>query len=336
MFYTKFSFNFPIFLWLALLSIPYIVFRWYILKQNRLAYSPLQYAPKSNKTLYVTISKLVLEFFVFTTICIGIAGPYQVKEKNLIIEKGIDIALVIDVSASMQAEDFSPNRLESAKKVASEFIKNSASNRIGIYIFAQDVFTQTPLSTDHTVLLDLLDSISFKSIDHSTSGGTAIGDALLAASDSMIKSRMEKRGQAIILITDGENSHGVDPLIAAKYIKDNYINLYIIGMAADTPVAVNVDGKPYITPSGKPLVTSLDDTQLKEIAKQGDGKYYRAKTNSVLSEIFQELQRLEKSEIEIKKMENKIYFAPYLAYPAIVFYLLWFLIEVFLYRRPIR
>lgn len=301
-----------------------------------MSYAPLQYKTPANKRRIFLCLEYVLEALLLATLIIGIADPHKVSERSMIQEDGLDIALVLDVSASMQAADFAPNRLEAMKEIAKDFIKRSGGNRIGIYIFAQDTFTQTPLTTDHPVLLELLESISFKVIDHSESGGTAIGDALLSATDSLQKAKVLKRDQAIILITDGESSYGVDPILAAKYVKDLDIKLYAIGLAGEDPIEVYVEGKPYLTPSGKILVTSLDDKQLRQIAKTADGKFYRAKNKSVLSEVFSELGNLSKTPLEVKKTRLKHSYARYFAFAGMQIFFVWILIDGLFIRRPMR
>ncbi|HNA08677.1 MAG TPA: VWA domain-containing protein, partial [Leptospiraceae bacterium] len=165
------------------------------------SYAPLQYKTPHNKRINYLYASYLVEGLILISLIIGLSDPHTVTERNLIQEDGIDIALVLDVSASMQAADFKPNRLDAMKEIAKDFVKRSGGNRIGVYIFAQDTFTQTPLTTDHSVLIELIESISFKVIDHSESGGTAIGDALLATTDGLQKAKKPKRDQAIILIT---------------------------------------------------------------------------------------------------------------------------------------
>lgn len=333
---SEIHFSYPLVLWAIGLIPIYLYFRFLFLKKATVSYAPLQYKNPTNKRKIFLYLEYTLEVLLIATIVIGIADPHKVTERSMIQEDGLDIALVLDVSASMQAADFTPNRLEAMKEIGKDFIKRSGGNRIGIYIFAQDTFTQTPLTTDHAVLLELLESISFKVIDHSESGGTAIGDALLAATDSLQKAKVPKRDQAIILITDGESSYGVDPILAAKYVKDLGIRLYAIGLAGEDPIEVYVDGKPYLTPSGKILVTSLDDKQLRQVAKAADGKFYRAKNQSVLSEVFSELGNLSKTPLEVKKSKLKHSYTRYLAFAGMQVFFIWMLVDGLFIRRPMR
>ncbi|HNA08106.1 MAG TPA: VWA domain-containing protein, partial [Leptospiraceae bacterium] len=142
--------------------------------------------------------------------------------------------------------------------------------------------------------------------------------------------------QAIILITDGESSYGVDPILAAKYVLEQQIKLYVIGMAGEKPIEVYVEGRPYLTPSGKILVTSLDDKQLREIAKTANGKFYRAKNENVLAEIFSELGTLSRTPLEIKKSRLKHSYSRYFAFAGLQFFFLWMFVYGLLIRRPMR
>ena len=333
---SEIHFSYSSLLWALWLIPVYLYGRFFFFKKSVLSYAPLQYKTPQNKKMYFLYSEYFLESLLLACIIIGIADPHKVTERSMIKEDGLDIALVLDVSASMQAADFEPNRLEAMKVIGKDFIKRSGGNRIGIYIFAQDTFTQTPLTTDHAVLLELMDSISFRVIDHSESGGTAIGDALLAATDSLQKAKVVKRDQVIILITDGESSYGVDPILAAKYVKELGIKLYIIGLAGEEPIEVYAEGKPFLTPSGKVLVTSLDDKQLKQIAKTASGKYYRAKNQNVLAEVFSELSNLSKTPLEIKQSKRKHSYSRYIAFAGMQMFFLWILIDGLFVRRPMR
>ncbi|MEM7181858.1 MAG: VWA domain-containing protein [Spirochaetota bacterium] len=318
------------------LLIVYAYFRWKLLLQKSLAYAPLQLnAPKRKKFSWHQI-KLPLELLLLLVVFFSMSAPYKLLERNMVLDRGLDIVFSLDVSASMQASDFPPTRLEFLKKVTSNFIKKNTTNRMGVYVFARDTFTQTPLTTDHKILLELMRGITFAMIDHNKSGGTAIGDALLAATDTLVKQQKPNRDRVIILITDGENTHGVDPLLAARYVRANQVRLYIVGVAGDKPIEVYVAGRPYVTSSGAILKTSLDDTQLKEIAKEANGRYYRAKDASVLQKVFAELLTLEQTPIEIKKLSHKVTYSHYLALLSMLLFLIWFVLEGFLLRRPMR
>jgi Ca-activated chloride channel homolog len=325
---------------LLLLAIPFSL-AYFFLKQkyftqDKIKYPPLQHSNiKGSRVPWKGINNL-LESLIVVFVFLSLSGLHQTVERNSITEEGIDIIFALDVSASMQAADFPPTRLEFLKQITSSFIKKSSGNRIGIYIFAKDTFTQTPMTTDYPILLDLISGISYEMIDHSDSGGTAIGDCLLTAGDTLITNKKEKRDQVIILITDGENSDGVDPILSAKYLKDNDIRLYVVGVAGEEPISVFVNGSPYLTSTGEQLVTSLDDTQLKEIAATAGGRYYRAKDSDVLVAIFEELLTLEKAPLEVKKLYNRIDYSYLFSMPCFFLFILSLAIQFFFIRRPIR
>ncbi|MCB1179265.1 MAG: VWA domain-containing protein [Leptospiraceae bacterium] len=331
----KYSFTNPSLLYLLVLIIPFLLYRYQYNKYTSLKYSPLQFT-KSKRSNFRFYLLLVIETIMLAVAIIGAADPYKTEERSLIQDKGVDVALVLDVSASMQADDFDPTRMESMKDVSIEFVKRSSGHRIGVFIFAQEAFTQTPMTFDHKILIELIESINYGIIDHALGGGTAIGDALLSASESLIKNRVEGRDQAIILITDGENTFGTEPELAAKYLASNGIRLYIIGMAGEEPVPVTIDGYPFITTSGKQLITSLDDTSLKEIAKSGQGKYYRALDENGLNSIFHEISFLSNKPIEVEKMYNKITYSNKISLILLIIFIIWILFFGLMVRSPMR
>ena len=321
---------------LGLLIIPlYLVLRPRAWRSSALAYAPMQYRkPPAGGRLLVALH-LVLEVLLIGLLVLALCGPFRESRIELVEEEGLDVALTLDVSSSMMAGDFKPTRLEALKRIASDFVKRSGSNRVGVYLFAKDTFTQTPLTNDHAVLLELIDGISFTMIDHSVSGGTAIGDALLYTADNLLKFRIEERAQVIILVTDGESYDGADPVLGAHFVRDNGIRLTVIGIGGDEPVPVFIDGKPYITIEGKQLETRLDDEQLKTIAREGQGLYLRARSADILSEIFNELARLETTPLRSESLRLRTYYTAQASAGAAALFMLWLLMGMFL-RRPFR
>ncbi|MCB1143804.1 MAG: VWA domain-containing protein [Leptospiraceae bacterium] len=325
----------PYFFFLMIIVLPLIYYRYKYIMATSLQYGPLQEKKPKRKFSriygFLALEGLLLIAFVFT-----LSDPYRLNKRTSIIEKGYDIAFALDISASMQAADFKPNRLEALKKITKEFVTRSSGNRIGVYVFAKDIFTQSSPLLDHDILNNLIDAISYDMIDHSESGGTAVGDALLYVTESLSKIRENGRGQAIILITDGENSDGIDPILAAKYAASKDIRLYIIGLAGEEEIEVYVNGEPFITSDGSILKTSLDDNSLIGIADAANGKYFRAKNGFTLNSIFSELSQLEKSEIEVKQIASKESFLP--QFSILIFVLLFFRIGyiAFFLRRPFR
>lgn len=279
-------------------------------------------------------SGMILEAAAMSFLLLSLAGPYTKHTHQSIDEEGIDIALVLDISASMQAADFKPNRLEALKKTTAEFIKRSGQNRIGMYAFAGAVFTQTPLTSDHQALLELLAGLSYEMIDHADGGGTAIGDALVYALDSLRRSRIKERDQAIVLITDGESSSGMDPLQAAAMVQAENIKLFIIGMAGPEAVEVYVHGKPFITKNDEILKTSLDDKQLEAITRAANGRYFRAPDDTTLASLMADLSRLNRTPLQIRTLEQKIPRSGPFTALALGFFMLWLGWRSFLYRRP--
>ena len=319
-----------------ILIIPYIIFRIKIIKKSALAYAPVQYHRGSPVKQAAVFLQLFIEAVLLSILIIAMSGIYSESEREIIKEEGIDVALALDVSSSMQAADFPPNRLEALKKIAHNFVKRSGNNRIAVFAFAKDVFTQTPLTTDHLSILELLDGISYRIIDHSRSGGTAIGDALIMAGEGLLQNRIKDRDQVIILVTDGENNFGADPLLAARFVRANNIRFYVIGLGGDKPIQVFVDGKPFINVLGKPLMTSLDDTRLKSITETAGGRYFRAKTIHVLADIFSELARLERSPLEIETLHIRKYYTSSFALVLFLLFLSWLSLGGFVVRRPLR
>lgn len=320
---------------LALLALaaPHAFARYLIIKKSTLAYPPVQYRRSSGRIFILLIA---LEVLLISLAVLSFTGIHSESQQESIKEEGIDVALALDISASMQAADFPPNRLEALKKIAADFVRRGGSNRIAVYIFAKDVFTQTPLTTDHPVLLELLEGISYKMIDHSRSGGTSIGDALLLAGEGLLRNRVKKRDQVIILVTDGENNFGIDPLLAARFVRSKNIRFHVIGLGGDKPIQVFIDGKPFITSANTPLFTQLDDTQLKKITETAGGNYYRAKNVDVLADIFTELARLERTPLEVKVLRTRKYFTSSLALAVFVVFFAWLALMGFAVRRPLR
>ncbi|MBE7412100.1 MAG: VWA domain-containing protein [Leptospiraceae bacterium] len=321
---------------LGLLIIPlFFIYRVITLKNEFLRFPVIQ-AYENNKWKFPVIYiKPILESILLALFIIGVASPYSTLEKKGFEEKGIDVSLVLDISASMQASDFKPTRLDFMKEITLDFIKRSSKNRVSVIAFAGVVFTQSSLTNNHEILNELIQSLSFHSIEHNESGGTAIGDALLTSADQLIKNKTHSRDQVIILITDGENTTGVSPLLSAKYIYDNKIRLYVIGLGGIENIPVYVNNKPYLTPSGKVLTTSLQDDELKNIAKEASGKYFHAKNQSILTDIFNELTKLESTVIEVEGYKQKVSKNIYIAGLSFLIFL-FLLILNFSIRRPIK
>lgn len=328
------NFAAPLFGLLALLLPAYIFWRMRALARGAVPFAPLQYRPPRGFAAVSPWALLLIEVLLLSVGIVALAAPFAESERETIREQGLDIALSLDVSASMMAADFQPNRLEVLKSMAANFVKRSGGDRIAVYIFAKDVFTQTPMTTDHGVLLELLQGISFKIIDHAKSGGTAMGDALLAAGEALLRNRIQGRDQVVLLFTDGESNYGVDPALAARFLRGNGIRFYVIGIGGDKEVPVYIDGKPFIAVGGRQLYTKLDDTQLKKITEAGGGRYFRARSEALLATVFADLARLERTPLEVRTIRTRRSFASNISAVAAVLFLAYFGLYGFYLRRP--
>ncbi len=237
-------------------------------------------------------SPFIFRILALSCIIIALARPQIKFDETQSEGEGVDIILCIDVSGSMTAQDFSPNRMEAAKKVAENFVDNRPSDRIGVVIFAGESFTQCPLTTDHYVLKSQIQQIRNGLLED----GTAIGSGLATGVDRLRNSK--SKSKVIILLTDGVNNGGlIDPSTAKEIAKTFKIKVYTIGVGTDgyapTPVS---------TPMGIVMQNekvAIDEKLLQNIATETGGKYFRATENRSLEYIYKEIDRLEKSKVEI-------------------------------------
>lgn len=227
----------------------------------------------------------------------AMARPQLRNEQQLTNGEGIDIVLCLDISGSMLAQDFSPNRMEAAKNVASEFIDGRPTDRIGLVIFSGESFTMCPLTTDRSVLKTQLYNVQSGLLED----GTAIGSGL-ATGVERLKSSPSK-SKVIILLTDGENNGGlIDPNTAKEIAKSLGVRVYTVGVGTEGFAPV-----PVQTPGGVIMQrekVSIDEKLLTQIANETGGKYFRAKDNESLSAIYKEIDRMEKSKIEVSTITH--------------------------------
>lgn len=234
----------------------------------------------------------IFRLLALSCIIIALARPQTKFDETETEGQGIDIVLCIDVSGSMTAQDFTPNRMEAAKKVAIDFVNNRVSDRIGVVIFAGESFTQCPLTTDYDVLKAQISQIRNGLLED----GTAIGSGLATSVDRLRNSKAKSK--VVILLTDGVNNGGlIDPSTAKEIAKTFHIKVYTIGVGTDgyapTPVS---------TPMGIVMQSqkvSIDEALLKDIANETGGKYFRATNNSSLENIYNEIDKMEKSKVEV-------------------------------------
>lgn len=273
-------------------------------------------------------SLFVLRMLALSLLIIALARPQRISSKSNINVEGIDIVIALDVSGSMRARDFQPDRIGAAKRIAAQFINGRPNDRIGLVIFSGVAFTQAPLTLDHSVLISLLKEVKSGMIQD----GTAIGDGLATAVSRLKDSKA--RSKVIILLTDGVNNSGaIDPETAAELAKMYGIRVYTIGIGT-----YGYAPYPVQTPYGiqmQQMKVQIDQALLKEIANETGGKYFRANNNNKLRAIFKEIDKLEKSKISVRQFRKKyeLYF-PFALAALLIFVLEISLRYVFFRRLP--
>ncbi len=243
-------------------------------------------------------SLFALRWIAIGLIIVALARPQTSSSSQNMTIEGIDIVMALDVSGSMLARDLKPDRLEASKAVASSFIEDRPNDRIGLVIFSGETFTQVPLTTDHSILLNMFKDIKSGMIED----GTAIGDGLATAVTRLKDSRAISK--VVILLTDGVNNAGsVDPMTAAEIAKVFGVRVYTIGVGS-----FGTAPYPVQTPFGiqlRDMKVEIDEELLQNIATQTDGRYFRATTNQKLEEIYAEIDKLERSKIEVTEFKRK-------------------------------
>ena len=268
----------------------------------------------------------VLRLLALACIILALAHPQTKNEEQRAEGEGIDIILCIDVSGSMTAQDFTPNRLEAAKKVALDFIDRRLTDRIGIVIFSGESFTQCPLTTDQGVLKSQVEQIRNGLLED----GTAIGSGLATSVDRLRNSK--SKSKVVILLTDGVNNGGlIDPSTAKEIAKSFKVKVYTIGVGTDgyAPTPVN-------TPLGIVMQNekvAIDEKLLKAISFETGGTYFRAKDNEGLNNIYKEIDKLEKSKVEITTYHHYMEkFYPFV-FAALAFLLLEVILKFTLFKK---
>jgi len=320
---------------LLLLLIPYIL--WYLLyrrkKEPTLQMSDTnayRYAGKSWRIRLIHLP-FILRLVTFVMIVCVLARPQthtSWKKQNV---EGIDIMLAIDVSTSMLAEDLKPNRLEAAKKVAAEFIVSRPDDNIGLTIFAGEAFTQCPMTTDHATLLNLLHNVRTDIAQRGLiEDGTAIGMGLANSVSRLRESKAKSK--VVILLTDGSNNMGdISPMTAAEIAKSFGIRVYTIAVGTNktAPYPMPVGGRiQYIN-----IPVQIDTETLSSIAKTTDGVFNRATSNSQLREIYNSIDKLEKTKLNVKQFSRKYEAYQPFALAAVLLLLLEILLRNTILRR---
>lgn len=326
------TFENKIFFWL-LLALPLAIL-WYVLKHKRQTAELKISSLKGFKTKQSWLPKLKHSLFVLRLIALvllitALARPRtsQTKSKTK-TTRGIDIVMAIDVSASMLAKDLRPNRLDALKDVASEFIKGRPNDRIGLVEYAGESYTKTPITSDKAIVLRSLDDIKYNTI---IEGGTAIGMGLATSVNRLKDSKAKSK--VIILLTDGVNNSGaINPNIASELAVEFGIKVYTIGLGTNdmalSPVAILPNGRFQYDR----VQVEIDEELLKSIAIATGGKYFRATNNQKLSQIYDEINKLEKTEIdEIKFTTYQEHFRPFVI-AAMILLLLEYVMRITVFR----
>ena len=301
------TFQSPLYLLLLLLAIPYLIWYWFKYKAStpsiRVSSTEAMFqAPKSLRQRLLHLP-LLLRFAAYTFAVIALARPQTSNSWSSKHTEGIDIMLCMDVSTSMLAEDLKPNRIEAAKNVALEFISGRPDDNIGLTLFAGEAYTQCPMTVDHAVLLNMLNGMRVDMaqrglIDDGTAIGMGIANAVTRLKDSKAKSKV------VILLTDGTNNCGqISPNTAADIAKSFGIRVYTIGVGSNgtAPYPFVVAGQTIY----QNVPVEIDTKTLATIARKTDGEFYRATNNQKLHEVYQEIDKLEKTKMNVKQYSKR-------------------------------
>lgn len=324
------SFANPELFWLLLL-VPAMVL-WYVLRNSKLQgnvkISSLSSFSEIKNTFY-RHSTIALRCLGIIALITAIARPQMSLSWQNVTTEGIDIVIALDISGSMLAEDFSPNRLEASKKVAMDFISERPYDRIGLVIYGGESFTQCPLTSDHDVLLNLFGGIKNGIIEDGTAIGMGLATAVNRLKDSEAKSKV------VILLTDGANNSGsIPPVTAAEIAREFGVRVYTIGVGSEGEAPM-----PFVDQFGRKqyqnVPVRIDEKTLTEIATIGDGQYFRATDKNKLESIYQEIDKLEKSKINVTDYKKKSeHFMPFALIAAVIL-LLEFLVKNLILRSVV-
>ena len=293
----------------GLIIIPILIV-WYVFKCNKQqAYVRFSDTGFFNKLpnswrVYLRHIVFVLEIAALSLFIVALARPQSSSKNQKVNIEGIDIVLAMDISSSMLAADLKPDRLEASKAVASDFVLGRPGDRMGLIVFSGETFTQVPLTTDHAMMLNMLRDMKCGMLED----GTAIGDGLASAVSRLKDS--EAISKVVILLTDGENTAGsIDPMTAAEMAKLFGIRVYTIGAGtrgtAPYPVQTPFGGVKY-----QQVEVNINDALLQQIADETGGKYFRAESKEKLQQIYDEIDKMERSKIEVneyKRLHEEFY-----------------------------
>jgi Ca-activated chloride channel family protein len=317
----SYSWEQPLFLWLILIVPLLFIARWalrYYFSQ-KLPVAVTSRDLRSSPANLVRLIPEILLMLVCILVLTALARPQKTNEKVEQYSEGIDIMIALDISQSMQIEDFQPNRLEAAKEVALDFIAGRVQDRIGLIVFSGDAFSLAPLTTDYDLLRAYIRDINFEMIENR---GTAIGSALAVVTNRMRES--EAKSKVAILLSDGDNTAGnIDPITAAELASAYGIKIYtiVVGRQGLVPYGKDFFGRPNM------IENTVDETTMRRIAEIGGGEFFRATDNQALSSVFNRIDELEKAEIkETRYKDTSDYYFVYLQWAA-SFFLIWLLLK---------
>ncbi len=242
--------------------------------------------------MYIRNAPSVLRLSALSLAIVAMARPQDPSTTHERFAEGVDIMLILDTSTSMKAQDFRPNRFVAAREVATEFINERVSDRVGLVVFAAQAFTQVPLTLDYPFLIEMLQAVEVGMIED----GTAIGSAMITGINRLRES--EAKSKVIILLTDGQNNRGeIDPGTAAEAAAAMGVRVYTIGVGAHGSAPFMADD-PFYGQRMMQIPVEIDEEMLEDVAEKSGGKYFRATNSGALREIYQEIGELEKTKIE--------------------------------------
>jgi Ca-activated chloride channel family protein len=317
----SFTWENPVFLYLLLAVPVFFLLRWLITYRlaQKLPVALVKRDLKFSPVIFLALLPELLLMIVLALVVTGLARPQKSNEKVEQWTEGIDIMIALDISVSMQMEDFTPNRLEAAKRVAEEFISGRKQDRIGLVVFSGDAFSLAPLTTDYELLKSYLRDVTFEMIE---SRGTAIGSAMAVVTNRMRES--DSKSKVCILLSDGDNTAGnIDPITAAELASAYGIKIYsiIVGKEGRVPMGKDFFGRPMY------YENTIDETTLRKMASIGGGEFFRATDNRALAQVFARIDQYEKAEIKETRFKNTSdYYFIYLYWAAAIF-LLWLLLK---------
>ncbi|NQU88230.1 MAG: VWA domain-containing protein [Mariniphaga sp.] len=296
----------PEFFYLLLVFIPMLA--WYIFRNKKntasVQISDTKAISEAPKTIRHYLRHLVFltQILAMASFIVVLTRPQSSSNWENVTTEGIDIVIALDISSSMLAQDFTPDRLEAAKNVAMEFISGRQYDRMGLVVFSGEAFTQCPLTTDRAVLMNLFKDIESGMIEDGTAIGNGLATAVARLKDSEAISRV------VILLTDGENNRGeVAPVTAAEIAKTYGIRVYTVGVGSrgTAPYPMQVQTAFGVQTQIRDVEVRIDEETLTEISSITDGRYFRATNNTTLEEIYKEIDELEKSKIEVREFSRK-------------------------------